>query len=178
MSLARHSRESGNPSLFGRIWPPAFAGVTSVAALSGGPVQRPDRRPGWRQCISQARLADCLSLSTTSLWSSKAWARFRKNAAFFAPSGVRLLAICAQYAHNLQPSKSHVLLFKVLLEFVPTIFVFPRDPPDSSRSDNFEPCRIPPVQNPRRNECGVQKLGLRPYFTHLSTQLGFVLSSF
>ena len=69
-------------------------------------------------------------------------------------------------------------VFSNILGFVPAIFEFSRGPPGFPQSGNFGPCHIPHDPVPRPNVCDVKKLEFWFYFTHLSTQLGFVLSSF
>ena len=87
-----------------------------------------------------------------SRWESQVLTSFSQNVASFAPSGVRLLLICAQNARYLQPSKSDVLCFQVLPGFVPTIFVFSRGPLDSPdraiSSKHGRPSRSMPPAKP------------------------------
>jgi hypothetical protein len=44
----------------------------------------------------------------------------------------------------------YIIYFKPLIEFVPTIFVFSRDPPDFPRPGAFEADRIPSASPPAR----------------------------
>ena len=73
--------------------------------------------------------------------------------------------------------KSDVLCFQGLLGFVPSIFVFPRDPPDFSSREMPDPAAFHwSIRLPERARCqNARNLGL---MHALSAQFGFVLSSF
>jgi hypothetical protein len=71
----------------------------------------------------------------------------------------------------------YVIYFKPLIEFVPTIFVFSRDPPDFHRAGAFDADRIPPAsplaRGGRRQEGRILLVNRA-----LGHQLTLILSSF
>ena len=130
---------------------------------------RRSSRGRWK---TQGFLADYLSLSRHPAASSESRLRFRKTWRFPAPFRTRLLLICAKRRAICSIEKSDVLCFQVLLSFVPTIFLFLRDPRDSPNPGNFESCRVPALADPCRSECGVKKLEFCIQGTHCALNWG------
>ena len=88
------------------------------------------------------------------------------------------MPIGAPKAPDCSIQKSDVLCFHQHSGFVPDIFEFSRGPPGFPQASDFGPCRIPDDPVPRQNVRDVNKLEFWLYFTHLNTQLGFVLARF
>jgi hypothetical protein len=77
--------------------------------------------------------------------------------------------------------KSDVLCFQVLLSFVSTVFVFPRDPPDFPHSGTVKPGRISMFQAPA-GTCAVSKSSIVGFKARIerssSVRFGLFLASF
>jgi hypothetical protein len=94
--------------------------------------------------VDGLRLADFLSLLALP-FRSGVLASFCPGSPAIALFSVRSLRIRTQNTPNLHHQKMYMIYFKPLIEFVPTIFVFSRDPPDFPRPGAFEANCIPPA---------------------------------